>query len=95
MKYSVQLKVYEGPLDLLYDLITKHKIDIKDISIIEITKQYLAYLDMLEEFDLEIASEFITMASKLLQIKSRYLLYKQRDDENEEDPRLELMEKLV
>ena len=52
MKYSVQLKVYEGPLDLLYDLITKHKIDIKDISIIEITKQYLAYLDMLEEFDL-------------------------------------------
>ena len=94
MKYSVQLKVYEGPLDLLYDLITKHKIDIKDISIIEITKQYLAYLDMLEEFDLEIASEFITMASKLIQIKSRYLLYKQRDDENVEDPRLEIMEKL-
>lgn len=95
MKYSVQLKVYEGPLDLLYDLIAKHKIDIKDISIIEITKQYLAYLDMLEEFDLEIASEFITMASKLLQIKSKYLLYKQRNDEEEEDPRLELMEKLV
>lgn len=95
MKYSVQLKVYEGPLDLLYDLIAKHKIDIKDISIIEITKQYLAYLDMLEEFDLEIASEFITMASKLLQIKSKYLLYKQRDNEEEEDPRLELMEKLV
>lgn len=95
MKYSVQLKVYEGPLDLLYDLITKHKIDIKDISIIEITKQYLAYLDMLEEFDLEIASEFITMASKLLQIKSKYLLYKQRNDEEEEDPRLELMEQLV
>ncbi len=95
MKYSVQLKVYEGPLDLLYDLIAKHKIDIKDISIIEITKQYLAYLDMLEEFDLEIASEFIIMASKLLQIKSKYLLYKQRNDEEEEDPRLELMEKLV
>ncbi len=95
MKYSVQLKVYEGPLDLLYDLITKHKIDIKDISIIEITKQYLKYLDMLEEFDLEIASEFITMASKLLQIKSKYLLYKQRNDEEEEDPRLELMEQLA
>ncbi|MDO7203034.1 segregation/condensation protein A [Paraclostridium bifermentans] len=59
------------------------------------TKQYLAYLDMLEEFDLEIASEFIIMASKLLQIKSKYLLYKQRNDEEEEDPRLELMEKLV
>ncbi|MDU7905414.1 MAG: segregation/condensation protein A [Peptostreptococcaceae bacterium] len=95
MKYSVQLQEYEGPLDLLYDLIAKHKIDIKDISIIEITKQYLAYLDMLEEFDLEIASEFIIMASKLLQIKSKYLLYKQRNDEEEEDPRLELMEKLV
>lgn len=95
MKYSVQLKVYEGPLDLLYDLITKHKIDIKDISIIEITKQYLNYLDMLEGFDLEIASEFITMASKLLQIKSKYLLYKQRNDEEEEDPRLELMEQLA
>ncbi len=95
MKYSVQLKVYEGPLDLLYDLITKHKIDIKDISIIEITKQYLNYLDMLEGFDLEIASEFITMASKLLQIKSKYLLYKQRNDEEEEDPGLELMEQLA
>lgn len=93
MKYNIQLKVYEGPLDLLYDLISKQKIDIKDISIIEITKQYLKYLDMLEKMDLEITSEFITMASKLLEIKSKYLLYKQKDDE-EEDPRLELMEKL-
>lgn len=95
MKYSIQLQVYEGPLDLLYDLITKHKIDIKDISIIEITKQYLNYLDMLEKVDLEVTSEFITMASKLLEIKSRYLLYKQRNDEQEQDPRMELMEKLV
>lgn len=94
MKYNIQLQVYEGPLDLLYDLISKHKIDIKDISISEITKQYLKYLDLLEKMDLEITSEFITMASKLLEIKSRYLLYKQKDDEEEEDPRLELMEKL-
>ncbi|MDU1946951.1 MAG: segregation/condensation protein A [Clostridioides difficile] len=71
MKYNIQLQVYEGPLDLLYDLITKHKID---------------------KMDLEITSEFITMASKLLEIKSKYLLYKQKDEE--EDPRIELMEKL-
>ncbi|RDY24767.1 segregation and condensation protein A [Romboutsia maritimum] len=92
MKYNIQLQIYEGPLDLLYDLISKHKIDIKDISIIEITKQYLHYLEMLDKMDLEITSEFITMASKLLEIKSKYLLYMQRDEE--EDPRLELMEKL-
>lgn len=94
MKYNIQLQVYEGPLDLLYDLISKHKIDIKDISIIDITKQYIKYLEMLEKMDLEITSEFITMASKLLEIKSKYLLYKQKDDEEVEDPRLELMEQL-
>lgn len=94
MKYNVQLKVYEGPLDLLYDMISKQKIDIKDISIIDITKQYINYITALEKMDLEIASEFITMASKLLEIKSRYLLYKQKDNNEIEDPRLELMEKL-
>ncbi|EGT5041466.1 segregation and condensation protein A, partial [Clostridioides difficile] len=60
--------------------------------IIDITKQYLNYLKMLDKMDLEITSEFITMASKLLEIKSKYLLYKQKDEE--EDPRIELMEKL-
>lgn len=94
MKYNVQLKVYEGPLDLLYDMISKQKIDIKDISIIDITKQYINYITELEKMDLEVASEFITMASKLLEIKSRYLLYKQKDNNEVEDPRLELMEKL-
>ena len=94
MKYNVQLKVYEGPLDLLYDMISKQKIGIKDISIIDITKQYINYITALEKMDLEIASEFITMASKLLEIKSRYLLYKQKDNNEVEDPRLELMEKL-
>lgn len=94
MKYNVQLKIYEGPLDLLYDMISKQKIDIKDISIIDITKQYINYITALEKMDLEIASEFITMASKLLEIKSRYLLYKQKDNNEVEDPRLELMEKL-
>ena len=94
MKYNIHLNVYDGPLDLLCDLISKQKIDIKDISISEITRQYLAYIDMLNEMDLEVASEFIIMASKLLEIKSRYLLYKQHHEEHEEDPRLELVGQL-
>ena len=94
MKYNIHLNVYDGPLDLLCDLISKQKIDIKDISISEITSQYLAYIDMLNEMDLEVASEFIIMASKLVEIKSKYLLYKQHHEENEEDPRLELVGQL-
>ena len=94
MKYSIHLNVYDGPLDLLCDMISKQKIDIKDISIIEITKQYLAYINMLESMDLEVTSDFITMATKLLEIKSKYLLFSQRDLDKEEDPRLELMEQL-
>ena len=94
MKYSIHLNVYDGPLDLLCDMITKQKIDIKDISIIEITKQYLAYINILESMDLEVTSDFITMATKLLEIKSKYLLFSQRDLDEEEDPRLELMEQL-
>ncbi|MFR3071544.1 MAG: segregation and condensation protein A [Paeniclostridium sp.] len=81
-------------LDLLCDMISKQKIDIKDISIIEITKQYLAYINMLEAMDLEVTSDFITMATKLLEIKSKYLLFSQRELDEEEDPRLELMEQL-
>ena len=94
MKYSIHLNVYDGPLDLLCDMISKQKIDIKDISIIEITKQYLAYINILESMDLEVTSDFITMATKLLEIKSKYLLFSQRDLDEEEDPRLELMEQL-
>ena len=94
MKYNIHLNVYDGPLDLLCDLISRQKIDIKDITISEITSQYLAYIDMLNEMDLEVASEFIIMASKLLEIKSRYLLYKQHHEEHEEDPRLELVGQL-
>ena len=94
MKYIIHLNVYDGPLDLLCDMISKQKIDIKDISIIEITKQYLAYINMLEAMDLEVTSDFITMATKLLEIKSKYLLFSQRELDEEEDPRLELMEQL-
>lgn len=94
MKYSIHLNVYDGPLDLLCDMISKQKIEIKDISIIEITKQYLAYMNMLKAMDLEVTSDFITMATKLLEIKSKYLLFSQRDLDEEEDPRLELMEQI-
>ncbi|WP_304339988.1 segregation and condensation protein A [Metaclostridioides mangenotii] len=92
MEYNFQLQVYEGPLDLLYDLITKHKIEIKDISIVDITNQYIDYLKMMDKMDLEVTSEFIAMASKLLEIKSKFLLYNKKEDE--EDPRIDLMEQL-
>ena len=91
MKYNIHLNVYDGPLDLLCDLISKQKIDIKDISISEITSQYLAYIDMLNDLDMEVTSDFIIMASILLEIKSKYLLYKQHHEQDEEDPRLELV----
>ncbi|SHH06730.1 segregation and condensation protein A [Tepidibacter thalassicus] len=95
MGYNITLKVYEGPLDLLYDLIIKNKIDIYDISIFEITDQYLKYLKNMEIMDMEITSDFIIMACKLLEIKSKYLLYKKNNEEDDNDPRKELMEKLV
>ncbi|SHK05996.1 segregation and condensation protein A [Tepidibacter formicigenes] len=94
MGYNITLKAYEGPLDLLYDLIIKNKIDIYDISIFEITDQYLKYLKKMEKMDLEITSDFIIMACKLLETKSKYLLYK-KNEEEEDDPRKELMHKLV
>ncbi|MEJ8553116.1 segregation and condensation protein A [Tepidibacter sp. Z1-5] len=93
MGYNVALNFYEGPMDLLYDLIVKNKIDIYDISIFEITKQYLEYLDEMGSMDLEITSDFIIMACRLLEIKSKYLLYKK--NEEEEDPRTELMHQLI
>ncbi|WAW14036.1 segregation and condensation protein A [Peptostreptococcus equinus] len=96
MDYSLQLNKYEGPMDLLFDLINKNQIDIKDISMVEITDQYVEYVNTMKNFDLNFASDFIAMASKLLEIKSRYILYmKNRDSENQvEDPRLELVQKI-
>lgn len=94
MGYNILLKTYEGPLDLLYDLITKNKIDIYDISIFEITDQYLKYLKKMEKMDLEVTSDFIIMACKLLEIKSKYLLFK-KGEEEEDDPRKELMDRLI
>lgn len=94
MDYNIQMQKYEGPLDLLLDLITRKKINISEISIIEITEQYLSYVDEMEEVDLELASDFISMASKLLEIKSRYILYVKNSNPEESDPREELFRQL-
>ena len=74
MPYVVTLKQFDGPLDLLLSLISKAKIDIQDIFVSEITEQYLAYMDQLGELDMDSASEFLQMASILLEIKSRAML---------------------
>lgn len=85
-----KMEVYEGPLDLLLSLIAKHKMDIRDIQIAVIFEQYMAYVDMMKRMDMEVAGEFITMASELMLIKSKMLLPKQ-----EEDPREELVRVLM
>jgi segregation and condensation protein A len=90
-------QVYDGPLDLLLDLIRKQDIDIYDIPIAQITAQYLSYVERMKEFDVDIASDFIYMASVLIQIKSRMLL--PRDPtisaDAQDDPRAELVERLL
>ncbi len=93
---TIRIKNFEGPFDLLFFLIGKNKIDIYDIPIVEITDQYMDYLFAMQEMDLEIASEFLVMASTLLHIKSRLLLpTRKEEDADEEDPREELIMKLI
>jgi len=94
--YQVKIPVFEGPLDLLLHLIKENKIDIYDIPIALITRQYLEYLELMKELNLDIASEFLVMAATLIYIKSRMLLPKDDPGEViEEDPRLELVERLL
>lgn len=96
MAIPVRLNVFEGPLDLLLHLIDKNKIDIYDIPIVEITDQYMEYIQAMEEADLGIMSEFMVMAATLLDIKCRMLLPKETDEKGqEEDPRGELVERLL
>jgi segregation and condensation protein A len=96
-KLNFKLEVFEGPLDLLLHLIEKNKVNIYDIPIAEITDQYMAYLDEMKRRDLDIMSEFLVMASTLLSIKAKMLLPKQEtaDEEESEDPRQELVDKLI
>lgn len=82
-KYAIKIDNFEGPLDLLCHLIDKNKMNIYDINLSEITDQYLEYLKQMEELNLEVASEFLVMASTLLYIKSKNLLPKQEDEEEE------------
>lgn len=95
MSLKVALPVFEGPLDLLLHLIKQNKIDIYDIPIALITKQYLEYLELMKELNLEIASEFLVMAATLVFIKSKMLLPKDEQLPDEEDPRQELIEQLL
>ena len=82
-KYSIKIDNFEGPLDLLCFLIDKNKMNIYDVNLTEITDQYIEYLNAMEEMNLEIASEFIVMASTLLYLKSKKLLPKQEEEEEE------------
>ena len=96
MAIPVKLEVFEGPLDLLLHLIDKNKVDIYDIPIVEITEQYLDYIRQMETEDMNVMSEFLVMAATLIDIKCRMLLPKEVNEEGEEeDPRAELVEKLL
>jgi segregation and condensation protein A len=96
MAIPVKLEAFEGPLDLLLHLIEKNKIDIYDIPIVEITEQYLEYIRQMETDDMNVMSEFLVMAATLIDIKCRMLLPKEVNEEGEEeDPRAELVQKLL
>ena len=96
MAISVKINVFEGPLDLLLHLIEKNKIDIYDIPIVEITDQYMEYIHGMETEDLGTMSEFLVMAATLLDIKCKMLLPRGVNEEGqEEDPREELVQKLL
>ncbi|MGN1401242.1 MAG: segregation/condensation protein A [Bacillus sp. (in: firmicutes)] len=102
MIYNVKIDAFEGPLDLLLHLIHTLEIDIYDIPVAEITEQYLLYIHTMQELELDIASEYLVMAATLLAIKSKMLLPKHEEEpeeapefEYEEDPRDELVEKLL
>lgn len=96
MGIPVRLDAFEGPLDLLLHLIDKNKVNIYDIPIARITDQYMEYLQEMKQRDLNVMSEFLVMAATLLDIKSKMLLPKEKDEEgNEEDPRQELVQQLL
>lgn len=95
MSFSARLSAFEGPLDLLLHLIEKNKIDIYDIPVSEVTDQYIAFISEAGDSDADVMSEFLVMAATLLDIKARLLLPKDSDEEEQEDPREELAERLL
>ena len=98
--YKVKFEVFEGPMDLLLYLVKKEEVDIYEVNLTNIAREFIEYVDLMREFDIEIAGEFLVMASTLMYIKSKELLPVEQqvqgdgDDENE-DPRWELIRKLV
>jgi segregation and condensation protein A len=98
--YKVQFEVFEGPLDLLLYLVKKEEVDIYEVNLTRIAKEFIEYIDLMRELDLEVAGDFLVMASTLMLIKSRELLpvdqqVQTEDDEEAEDPRWELIRQLV
>ena len=93
-KYSIKLNNFEGPLDLLFHLIDKNKMDIYDINLSEITDQYIEFLNQMEQMNLEVTSEFLVMSSTLLYLKSKHLLPKV-DEEEEEITEEELIRRII
>src|ERR1700746_2461253 len=97
--YKVRLEVFEGPLDLLLYLIKRDEVDIHEISIERITRQYLEYLQAFKELNIELAGEFVVMAANLIYLKSRSLLpvdqQSPEEDAGEDDPRWELIRQLI
>ena len=91
---EVFLEAFEGPLDLLLYLIKRQNIDILDIPLARITEQYMSYIELMEILQLELAGEYLLMAAMLAEIKSRMLLPRHTEDEEEEDPRAELIRRL-
>ncbi len=95
MSYHVCLKQFEGPLDLLLHLIRRDKINIYDIPISHITREYLSFIEIMKELELEVAGEFFVMAATLMRIKAQMLLPRRLEEEEEEDPRDELVRNLI
>jgi segregation and condensation protein A len=94
--YRVRLDLFEGPLDLLLHLIKKNELDVTNIPVAAVTEQYLSYLDLMRELRLDVAGEYLVMAATLLLIKSRMLLPSEpSDDEEERDPRADLVRQLL
>src|SRR5207249_10766996 len=99
-EYKVQFEVFEGPLDLLLYLVKKEEVDIYEVNLTKIATQFIEYIELMRELDLEVAGEFLVMASTLMYIKSRELLpvdqqVQAEGEEDEEDPRWELIRQLL
>jgi segregation and condensation protein A len=93
--YEVKLEIFEGPLDLLLHLIRKNEVDIFDIPIATVADQYLEYIDMMKALNVNVAGEFLVMASSLVHIKSKMLLPNYEGEEDEDDPRVEITRPLM